>query len=245
MAILTSCSRTALVLIMAVAMIICSGIEGIHAARNLKEKEGNHELKTTLLTFFMHGEEEGGNSPTAKTDLSASESAGSDLALTLSAGGGLPVYDVDAAAAPSPVKPISYNDFYPRSPEGSVSVFEFLQNPTRPCIFEGPLREGHDPHSAVVGKVNGYHIPSDEDEDTTFLLSLTVTFWEDEVDFPDEYECCGSNSIEFSGVDNVALPEREIGVTGGTGKFEYASGHALLETLSPNLLKFSIHLVNE
>lgn len=241
MEISTSCSRSAIVLILATAMIICSGIDGIQARRNLKEKEVN-EAKTTLLTFFMHAEG-GGNALTAKTDSSPSNSAGSDLALALSGGGeggGLPIDS--AAAAPSPLNPISYTKFYPRSQEGSVSVFEFLQNPTRPCIFEGALREGHDPHSVVVGKANGYHVPSDEDEDTTFLLSLTATLFEEEVDDADESECCGSNSIEFSGVDNIALPQREIPVIGGTGKFQYASGHALIQKLSPNLLKFSIHL---
>ncbi|GLJ54819.1 hypothetical protein SUGI_1177400 [Cryptomeria japonica] len=88
--------------------------------------------------------------------------------------------------------------------------------------------EGPDLHSsAVLGKGEGYyfHLPSlAEDEDPeTLLLAFTVRFK------GSEYE---GSSIEFSGKDNIALPQREITVVGGSGVFHNAQGHALIETVS-------------
>ncbi|XP_059070675.1 dirigent protein 15-like [Cryptomeria japonica] len=99
---------------------------------------------------------------------------------------------------------------------------------TNVVVIEDTLTEGPDLHSsAVLGKGEGYyfHLPSlAEDEDPeTLLLAFTVRFK------GSEYE---GSSIEFSGKDNIALPQREITVVGGSGVFHNAQGHALIETVS-------------
>ncbi|GLJ54817.1 hypothetical protein SUGI_1177370 [Cryptomeria japonica] len=99
---------------------------------------------------------------------------------------------------------------------------------TNVIVIEDTLTEGPDLHSsAVLGKGEGYyfHLPSPaEDEDPeTLLLAFTTRFE------GSEYK---GSSIEFLGKDNIALPQREITVVGGSGVFHNAQGHALMETVS-------------
>jgi hypothetical protein len=104
-------------------------------------------------------------------------------------------------------------------------------------VIEDPLTEGPDESSALVGKGEGYYIPSAQDP-KTLLMTFTAKFEEGS-----EYE---GSTIEFSGEDNTALPQREIAVVGGSGKFQDAKGHALIETVSNSayatVLKFTVNL---
>jgi len=104
-------------------------------------------------------------------------------------------------------------------------------------VIEDPLTEGPDESSALVGKGEGYYMPSPQDH-STLLLTFTAKFEEGS-------EYAGS-TIEFSGEDNTALPQREIAVVGGSGKFQDAKGHAVIETVSNSVdstvLKFTVNL---
>lgn len=104
-------------------------------------------------------------------------------------------------------------------------------------VIEDPLTEGPDESSALVGKGEGYYMPSPQDP-KTLLMTFIAKFEEGS-----EYE---GGSIEFSGEDNTALSQREIAVVGGSGKFQDAKGHAVIETISNSpeatVLKFTVNL---
>ncbi|GLJ54814.1 hypothetical protein SUGI_1177260 [Cryptomeria japonica] len=109
-------------------------------------------------------------------------------------------------------------------------------------VIEYILTEGPDLHSSdVLGKGEGYyyHLPSpaEEDDPNTLLLTLTAKF---------EGSKYGGSSIEFSGKDKIALPQREVTVVGGSGVFHDVQGHALIETVSHTIdetvLKFTVTL---
>ena len=82
-------------------------------------------------------------------------------------------------------------------------------------------------------------MPSPKDP-KTLLMNFTAKFEEGS-----EYE---GGTIELCGEDNTALPQREIAVVGGSGKFQDAKGHALIETVSNSaeatVLKFTVNLTH-
>jgi len=104
-------------------------------------------------------------------------------------------------------------------------------------VIEDPLTEGPDKSSGLMGKGVGYYMASPKDP-KILLMTFTAKFEQGS-----EYE---GSTIEFSGEDNTALPEREMAVVGVSGKFEGAKGHAVIETVSntddETVLKFSVNL---
>ncbi|MCO5576979.1 hypothetical protein L7F22_030800 [Adiantum nelumboides] len=107
-------------------------------------------------------------------------------------------------------------------------------------VFDDKLTEGPNPKSTEIGRGQGlYTLASLTSAD--LLLVFTAIFHR-----PTIYN---GSTLCLHGSDRVFLPEREIGVVGGTGHFRWARGYATLSTVSFSLssgnaiIKFNLTLL--
>jgi hypothetical protein len=89
----------------------------------------------------------------------------------------------------------------------------------------------------TVGRAQGMYVNTNLVTGRDFLMVFTVIF--------NDMEYRGS-TLELQGTDRFVYPHRELAVVGGTGKFRFARGYAILTTellSGPNsVIKFNITL---
>lgn len=73
----------------------------------------------------------------------------------------------------------------------------------------------------IVGRIQGTYVNTNLVTGLDFLMLFTVIF--------EDMEYRGS-TLEFHGTDKFFAPHRELAVVGGTGKFRFARGYAILTT---------------
>ncbi|KAF7851054.1 hypothetical protein BT93_L4677 [Corymbia citriodora subsp. variegata] len=95
--------------------------------------------------------------------------------------------------------------------------------------IDDKLTESYDRNSTEVGRARGVYVQSALDSiDLHLLMSLVFT----------NQEFNGS-TLEIQGSDPAKNKYREVSVVSGTGKFRFARGYAILETLFLDLVKFN------
>eukprot|EP01018_Ginkgo_biloba_P033555 Gb_35611 [translate_table: standard] len=120
--------------------------------------------------------------------------------LPLSAAGPFPL-NRPLVAPQNGALPLPYplNPSIPNNYNNNANAGPFPSFPFSVIVIDDPLTEGPDHSSPLLGKGQGYYMPTGQGEDaTTLLLSFTATF-EDST----QYKGC---TIDFSGIDNIALP---------------------------------------
>nr|ABK25297.1 unknown [Picea sitchensis] len=73
----------------------------------------------------------------------------------------------------------------------------------------------------TVGRAQGIFVNTNLVTGLDTLLVFTVIFHDMEY---------GGSTLEIQGTDRFAYPHREVAVVGGTGKFRFARGYAILTT---------------
>ncbi|KAH9323250.1 hypothetical protein KI387_017889, partial [Taxus chinensis] len=92
---------------------------------------------------------------------------------------------------------------------GTVNVIDHV-------VTEGPL-----PSSKVLGRMQGFEARPDP-KNTGFHMLSSIIFQTGKYN---------GSSLEIQGTNRFSLPQREVSVVGGTGRFRYAHGYALLDFL--------------
>eukprot|EP01018_Ginkgo_biloba_P020775 Gb_07262 [translate_table: standard] len=194
------------------------------AGRMLNEE--THELAPTAgappentITFYLHYVL-GGNNPTAR-----------------------PVTGVLGAIYNGQVPFARPMGFFP--PKGGIPIANGV-NPLNGAfnlgfgtitVIDDALTETPDLSSVVLGRGQGFYVSSSEDGSSQ-LMAFSAVMENDEF----------GDSINFFGIDRISLPERQIAVIGGTGKFKNAQGYATIQTVHESdngfqtLLKFIVYL---
>ncbi|KAH9323248.1 hypothetical protein KI387_017887, partial [Taxus chinensis] len=83
------------------------------------------------------------------------------------------------------------------------------------------VTEGPHPSSKVLGRMQGFEARPDP-KNTGFHMLSSIIFQTGKYN---------GSSLEIQGTNRFSLPQREVSVVGGTGRFRYAHGYALLDFL--------------
>ncbi|GAA0174603.1 hypothetical protein LIER_27963 [Lithospermum erythrorhizon] len=91
-------------------------------------------------------------------------------------------------------------------------------------VVDNELTEGHELGTGVIGKAQGFYVASSQDG-SSHTLALTAFF------HGGEHHGNGvEDTISFFGVHRTATPISHLAIIGGTGAYENAKGHAIIET---------------
>jgi hypothetical protein len=90
-------------------------------------------------------------------------------------------------------------------------------------VMDDRLTEGPTPASRVIGRAQGFYVTASQG-DPAMLLAMNVMFTDD-----GPYN---GSSLAVMGRNDIAMPERELAVVGGTGAFRMATGYVLWKTAS-------------
>ncbi|GLJ48214.1 hypothetical protein SUGI_1018120 [Cryptomeria japonica] len=79
--------------------------------------------------------------------------------------------------------------------------------------------------SKVIGKAKGIYLFADASGNRASSPMLITIVFENDKNQSDSY-----NSLQLQGVDDLYGSKREVSVVGGTGKFRFARGYAIITT---------------
>eukprot|EP01018_Ginkgo_biloba_P007952 Gb_24573 [translate_table: standard] len=106
-------------------------------------------------------------------------------------------------------------------------------------VIDDALTQSPSPDSAIIGRAQGMYIfDSLNLADSDILLVFTAIFK------TPEYR---DSTLSIQGADRILMKQREVSIVGGTGKFRFARGFAIIETVSTSLvfnavLRFNVTL---
>ncbi|KAL3679150.1 hypothetical protein R1sor_022106 [Riccia sorocarpa] len=95
------------------------------------------------------------------------------------------------------------------------------------AVFDDAMTEGPDPSSQSIGRGRGFYVFNAMVDNGASLEFVWTAVFNDASGF-------GGSTISFKGYDKIDDEEREIAITGGTGKFRLARGWATIRTSAAN-----------
>ncbi|OAE21765.1 hypothetical protein AXG93_2550s1020 [Marchantia polymorpha subsp. ruderalis] len=95
------------------------------------------------------------------------------------------------------------------------------------AVFDDAMTEGPDTNSKLMGRGRGFYVFNAMNDNGAGLEFVWTAVFNDASGF-------GGSTLSFKGYDKIDDAEREIAITGGTGKFRLARGWATIKTSAAN-----------